>query len=173
MNLNFGLLPEDRQKQGLHLHWSINHNISLPVIDDCTNAIFLSGRKEYDLSNRMKDLLAIKAPSVDTHSGALSGGNQQKVVVGKQLAANTKIIVLDEPTKGVDVGSKAQIYQLMSDLASQGMGILMISSEMPEVMNMSDRIYVMSEGHITKEFMAEGLTQEEILTAAMPQEREG
>ena len=173
MNLNFGLLPEDRQKQGLHLHWSINHNISLPVIEDCTNAIFLSGRKEYDLSNRMKDLLAIKAPSVDTHSGALSGGNQQKVVVGKQLAANTKIIVLDEPTKGVDVGSKAQIYQLMSDLASQGMGILMISSEMPEVMNMSDRIYVMSEGHITKEFMAEGLTQEEILTAAMPQEREG
>ena len=173
MNLNFGLLPEDRQKQGLHLHWSINHNISLPVIDSCTNAIFLSGRKEYDLSNKMKELLAIKAPTVDTHSGALSGGNQQKVVVGKQLAANTKIIVLDEPTKGVDVGSKAQIYQLMSDLASQGMGILMISSEMPEVMNMSDRIYVMSEGHITKEFKAEGLTQEEILTAAMPQEREG
>ena len=173
MNLNFGLLPEDRQKQWLHLHWSINHNISLPVIDDCTNAIFLSGRKEYDLSSKMKELLAIKAPTVDTHSGALSGGNQQKVVVAKQLAANTKIIVLDEPTKGVDVGSKAQIYQLMSDLASQGMGILMISSEMPEVMNMSDRIYVMSEGHITKEFKAEGLTQEEILTAAMPQEREG
>ena len=173
MDMNFGLLPEDRQKQGLHLRWSINHNTSLPVIDECTNGIFLSGKKEYDLSNKMKELLAIKAPSVETHSGALSGGNQQKVVVGKQLAANTRIIVLDEPTKGVDVGSKAQIYQLMSDLASQGMGILMISSEMPEVMNMSDRIYVMSEGHITKEFKAEGLTQEEILTAAMPAEREG
>ena len=171
MNKNMGLLPEDRQKQGLHLHWSINNNISLPIVDSCTNAIFLSGKKEHEISNRLKDLLAIKAPDVETHSGALSGGNQQKVVVAKQLAADTKIIVLDEPTKGVDVGSKAQIYQLMSDLASQGMGILMISSEMPEVMNMSDRIYVMSEGRVTKEFSAEGITQEEILTAAMPSER--
>ena len=173
MNLNFGLLPEDRQKQGLHLKWSINHNNSLPIIDECTNGIFLSSRKEYDISTKMKELLAIKAPSVETPSGALSGGNQQKVVIAKQLAAKSKIIVLDEPTKGVDVGSKAQIYQLMSDLAAQGMGILMISSEMPEVMNMSDRIYVMSEGRITREFLPEGLTQEEILTAAMPAEREG
>ena len=115
----------------------------------------------------MKDLLAIKAPDVETHSGALSGGNQQKVVIAKQLAAESKIIVLDEPTKGVDVGSKAQIYQLMTDMASQGIGILMISSEMPEVMNMSDRIYVMAEGRVTKEFNAKGLTQEEILKAAM------
>ena len=173
MSLNMGLLPEDRQKQGLLLPWSINSNISLPIIDDCTNMIFLSGKKEREVSNRMKNLLAIKAPSVETASGALSGGNQQKVVVGKQLAADTKIIVLDEPTKGVDVGSKAQIYQLMSDLASQGIGIIMISSEMPEVINMSDRIYVMSEGRITKEFNAEGVTQEEILSAAMPVERKG
>lgn len=172
MNLKVGLLPEDRQKQGLHLRWSINHNISLPVIDACTKTIFLSPSKEYDLSAKMKELLAIKAPDVETHSGALSGGNQQKVVVAKQLAAESRIIVLDEPTKGVDVGSKAQIYQLMSDLASQGMGIIMISSEMPEVMNMSDRIYVMSEGRVTKEFNAKGLTQEEILTAAMPVEKE-
>ena len=172
MDLNMGLLPEDRQKQGLHLRWSINHNISLPIIDSCTNMIFLVGSKEYEISQKMKELLAIKAPDVETHSGALSGGNQQKVVIAKQLAAQSKIIVLDEPTKGVDVGSKAQIYQLMSDLASQGMGILMISSEMPEVMNMSDRIYVMSEGRVTKEFDAKGLTQEEILTAAMPSEKE-
>ena len=173
MNNNLGLLPEDRQKQGLHLNWSINHNISLPIIDECTNMIFLAPSKEYKISNEMKDLLAIKAPTVDTHSGALSGGNQQKVVVAKQLAAKSKIIVLDEPTKGVDVGSKAQIYQLMSDLASQGMGILMISSEMPEVMNMSDRIYVMAEGRVTKEFVASPeLTQEEILSAAMPSEKE-
>lgn len=171
MSLNMGLLPEDRQKQGLLLPWSINSNISLPIIDDCTSMIFLSGKKEREVSGRMKDLLAIKAPSVETASGALSGGNQQKVVVGKQLAADTKIIVLDEPTKGVDVGSKAQIYQLMSDLASQGIGIIMISSEMPEVINMSDRIYVMSEGRITKEFNAESVTQEDILSAAMPAER--
>ena len=171
MNNNMGLLPEDRQKQGLLLPWSINNNISLPIIDDCTNMMFLSGKKEHAVSNKMKDLLSIKAPTVETAAGALSGGNQQKVVIGKQLAADTKIIVLDEPTKGVDVGSKAQIYQLMSDLASQGMGILMISSEMPEVMNMSDRIYVMSEGRVTAEFNAEGITQEEILTAAMPVEK--
>lgn len=167
MNKTLGWLPEDRTKQGLHLHWSINHNISLPIIDECTNKGFLSDSKEHEISNKMKDLLAIKAPDVETHSGALSGGNQQKVVIAKQLAAESKIIVLDEPTKGVDVGSKAQIYQLMTDMASQGIGILMISSEMPEVMNMSDRIYVMAEGRVTKEFNAKGLTQEEILKAAM------
>ena len=172
MNLGFGWLPEDRTHQGLHLNWSINHNVSLPIIDRCTNGPFLSGKKELELSNRMKELLAIKAPDVQTHSGALSGGNQQKVVIAKQLAAESKIIVLDEPTKGVDVGSKAQIYQLMSDLASQGIGILMISSEMPEVMNMSDRIYVMCEGRVTREFQAEGLTQEEILKAAMNMDKE-
>lgn len=167
MDMKFGWLPEDRTKQGLHLHWSINHNISLPIIDECTNGGFISEKKEHEISNQMKDLLAIKAPDVETHSGALSGGNQQKVVISKQLAADSRIVVLDEPTKGVDVGSKAQIYQLMNDLVAQGIGILMISSEMPEVMNMSDRIYVMCEGKVTKEFKAEGLTQEEILQAAM------
>ena len=120
----------------------------------------------------MKDLLAIKAPDTDTLTGALSGGNQQKVVVAKQLAANPKLIILDEPTKGVDVGSKAAIYEIMSDLASQGLGILMISSELPEVINMSDRIYVMSEGKVTAEFTdTKGLTQEMILNAAMPQSK--
>ena len=114
----------------------------------------------------------MKAPDSNTHTGALSGGNQQKVVVAKQLAADPKLIILDEPTKGVDVGSKAQIYEIMSDLASQGMGILMISSEMPEVMNMSDRIYVMSEGKVSAEFQAEGLTQDTILKAAMPKSKE-
>ncbi len=167
MDLTLGWLPEDRKKQGLHLNWSINHNISLPIIDKCVNKLFISDAKEHKISNSMKELLAIKAPDVETHSGALSGGNQQKVVIGKQLAAESKIIVLDEPTKGVDVGSKAQIYRLMNDLVAQGIGIVMISSEMPEIMNMSDRIYVMCEGRITKEFPAKGLTQEEILKAAM------
>ena len=171
MDRNLGLLPEDRQKQGLLLPWSINRNISLPILDECTSVMVLSGRKERSVSEKMKELLAIKAPTVETPASALSGGNQQKVVIAKQLASNTRIIILDEPTKGVDVGSKAAIYQLMCDLAEQGMGILMISSEMPEVINMSDRIYVMSEGRVTKEFDAKGVTQQEILTAAMPQER--
>ena len=173
MAKGLGYLPEDRQKDGLLLQWSINHNISLPVMaKECQNGIFVSKSKEYQLSEGMKDLLAIKAPDTDTLTGALSGGNQQKVVVAKQLAANPKMIILDEPTKGVDVGSKAAIYEIMSDLASQGLGILMISSELPEVINMSDRIYVMSEGKVTAEFTdTQNLTQEIILNAAMPQSK--
>lgn len=163
-----GWLPEDRNKQGLHLRWPIKHNISLPIIDETTTYGFLSEKKQQVIAEKMKDLLAIKAPDVETPAGALSGGNAQKVVIGKQLAAESKIIILDEPTKGVDIGSKAQIYRIMSDLASEGIGILMISSEMPEVMNMSDRIYVMCEGRVTKEFTdVKNLSQEEILMAAM------
>ena len=170
MARGLGLLPENRQKEGLLLSWSINHNISLSVLDKCQDGIFINRNKEYTLSNKMKDLLAIKAPTTDTHTGALSGGNQQKVVVAKQLAAEPQLIILDEPTKGVDVGSKAAIYEIMSDLASQGLGILMISSELPEVINMSDRIYVMSEGKVTREFTdTRHLTQDDILHAAMPQ----
>ena len=172
MKKGIGLLPEDRQKQALLLSWSINHNISLSVLEKCLHGIFLNKNKEYNFSDDLKKLLAVKAPDSHTHTGALSGGNQQKVVVAKQLAADPKLIILDEPTKGVDVGSKAQIYEIMSDLAGKGMGILMISSEMPEVMNMSDRIYVMSEGKISAEFDAEGLTQDTILKAAMPKSKE-
>ena len=171
MEIGIGLLPEDRQKQGLLLDWSINRNISLSVLSKCQDGPVLKKSKEYAISERLKELLAIKAPTTDTFTGALSGGNQQKVVVGKQLAADPKLIILDEPTKGVDVGSKAAIYAIMSDLAEQGLGILMISSEMPEVMNMSDRIYVMSEGRITAEFEPAGLTQDVILNAAMPKSK--
>ncbi|MBQ3667705.1 MAG: sugar ABC transporter ATP-binding protein [Clostridia bacterium] len=168
-----GLLPEDRQKQGLLLPWSICRNISLPILRKCSKAgIFVSNAAEERIGNEQKELLSIKAPTIETSSGSLSGGNQQKVVISKQLAASSHIIILDEPTKGVDIGSKAAIYQLMAELTKQGIGILMISSEMPEVMNMSDRIYVMSEGRITKEFTdVRHLTQQEILSAAMPQER--
>ena len=173
MAAGIGLLPEDRQKQGLLLPWSICRNISLPILEKCAKlGIFVSADKEERIAERQKELLSIKAPTIEAPSGALSGGNQQKVVISKQLAASSRIIILDEPTKGVDIGSKAAIYQLMAELAGQGIAILMISSEMPEVMNMSDRIYVMSEGHVTKEFThVKELTQQEILEAAMPQER--
>ena len=173
MASGIGLLPEDRQKQGLLLPWSICRNISLPILSKCSSAgVFISKAKEERIANRQKELLGIKAPTIETSAGSLSGGNQQKVVISKQLAASSRIIILDEPTKGVDIGSKAAIYQLMAELTAQGIGILMISSEMPEVMNMSDRIYVMSEGHITREFTnVKNLTQQQILEAAMPQER--
>ena len=172
MRKGIGLLPEDRQKQALLLSWSINYNISLSVLEKCVYGIFLNKNREYAQSDELKNLLAVKAPDSHTPTGALSGGNQQKVVVAKQLAADPKLIILDEPTKGVDVGSKAQIYEIMSDLASKGMAILMISSEMPEVINMSDRIYVMSEGKISEEFNAKGVTQDVILKAAMPKSKE-
>lgn len=171
MNMNLGLLPEDRQKQGLLLPWPIKWNITLPIIDDLTSARALSSKKETAVAETHKESLSIKAPTTETHAEALSGGNQQKVVIAKQMVFDTNVIILDEPTKGVDVGSKAAIYRQMSDLAAKGTGILMISSEMPEVINMSDRIYVMSEGRITAEFPAEGVTQQQILTAAMPVER--
>lgn len=172
MEKGLGLLPEDRQRSGLLMSWSINRNITLPTLQKCRNAIFLSGKKEHGISNVLKALLNIKANDVEAAADSLSGGNQQKVVVAKQLAIDPKIIILDEPTKGVDVGSKAAIYQIMSDLVARGIGILMISSEMPEVINMSDRVYVMCEGRMTAEFDAEGLTQASILEAAMPQSKE-
>jgi len=164
-----GLLPEDRQSDGLLLPWSINYNVTLPVLDRLRRAIFISNGKERALSTDLKQRLMIKANDVDAAAESLSGGNQQKVVVAKQLAADPMLIILDEPTKGVDVGSKAAIYEIMSELAGRGIGILMVSSEMPEILNMSDRVYVMRGGRISAEFAAKGLKQERVLAAAVPE----
>ena len=171
-----------RQHRQLNKYTSSNYRWMLMqpfiAIDQTSMAVMIENQitdmKEIarELPMLLMELLAIKAPDTDTHTGALSGGNQQKVVVAKQLAAEPQVIILDEPTKGVDVGSKAAIYEIMSDLASQGLGILMISSELPEVINMSDRIYVMSEGKVAKEFTdTKSLTQDDILHAAMPQSK--
>ncbi|MDR2505211.1 MAG: sugar ABC transporter ATP-binding protein [Oscillospiraceae bacterium] len=168
MSLGVGLLPEDRQLQGLLMNWSIERNITLPTLKQCARGAFVSSAKEYAMADNLKTRLNIKANDVKTNAEALSGGNQQKVVVAKQLAVQPKILILDEPTKGVDVGSKAAIYEIMSNLAAQGMGILMVSSEMPEVINMADRIYVMREGRISAHFSAKGITQNQILEAAVP-----
>jgi len=171
MALGLSLLPEDRHKEALFLPWSIQDNISLPILNQMQRGPFIAKDKEQAVGEKYFEMLKIRAPGVNTPTDALSGGNQQKVVIAKQLAAQAKVIILDEPTKGVDVGSKAQIYEIMSELAAQGIGILMISSEMPEVINMSDRIYVMSEGRMRAEFAADQVTQQEILNAAMPAER--
>lgn len=168
MNLGISLLPEDRQIQGLLLDWSIKRNISMPSLDKCKAGIFLSDNKETSLAEKYKEMLRIKTPNVGVPASSLSGGNQQKVVIGKLLGTDPHLLILDEPTKGVDVGSKAAIYEIMSDLAAQGIGILMISSEMPEVINMSDRIYVMREGRMSFEFREKGVEQTAILEAAMP-----
>ncbi len=167
MELGIGYLPEDRQKNGLVLPMTISENITLPTLDKYANKGWLSPPLEHETSESFFKLLNVKAAGIFDKVYSLSGGNQQKVVVAKLLAAKLKIIILDEPTKGVDVGAKAAIHGIMSDLASQGFGIIMISSELPEVLGMSDNIVVMREGRITMSFSREEATQEKILEAAV------
>jgi rhamnose transport system ATP-binding protein len=168
MKLGIGYLPEDRQKQGLILDWSIGKNITLATIEDISNKGWLQQKKEAEISKRLSEKVQVKATSIFDLASSLSGGNQQKVVVAKLLAADLKLIIMDEPTKGVDVGAKSAIYEIMSDLACQGYGVIMISSEMPEILGMSDRIVAMKEGRITAVFENnQHVTQEKILEASM------
>jgi rhamnose transport system ATP-binding protein len=168
---SIGMLPEDRQKQGLFLPWSINRNITLPTIHRYARRQLIRPKLEQAESRKYFDLLKVRAVSVETPAASLSGGNQQKVVIGKLLSGNSRILIMDEPTKGVDVGSKAQIYEVMCDLAAQGFGILMISSELPEVINMCDRIVVMREGRVSATIPKREATQESVLAAALPTEK--
>lgn len=167
ISYGIGYLPEDRLEQGLFLPLSINDNITVSIIDQLTNRGWLNPSREYEISNKMLELLKIKAPGIFHPVSSLSGGNQQKVVVAKLLAARLKILIMDEPTKGVDVGAKAAIHQIMSDLAAEGLGIIMISSEMPEVLGMSDNVVVMHEGRITATFSRAEATQEKLMEAAV------
>lgn len=167
MNLGIGYLPEDRQKQGLVLEWEISKNITLSSLEKFAKHKWLDCNKEGEVAKALCEKVNVKANSIFDLVSSLSGGNQQKVIVAKLLTADLKIIILDEPTKGVDVGAKSAIHEIMSDLACQGYGIIMISSEMPEVLGMSDRIVVMREGRVTAIFDRENATQEAILEAAM------
>lgn len=167
MNLGIGYLPEDRQRQGLILDWGIGQNITLPTIAEIATNGFLNLKKEAEISKTLSEKVHVKAKSIYDLASSLSGGNQQKVVVAKILAKELKLIIMDEPTKGVDVGAKSAIYEIMTDLALKGYGIIMISSEMPEILGMSDRIVVMREGRISTIFDNAGITQEMILEAAM------
>ena len=171
MGLGIGLLPEDRQKQGLLLPWSIGRNITLPSLYRFAKRRLLLAAAEHKEADRLKRLMDIRAASIHDTADSLSGGNQQKLVVSKLLCCQTKILIMDEPTKGVDVGSKAQIYGIMCDLAAQGFGILMVSSEMPEVINMSDNIIVMRQGRVSARLTREEATQEAVLNAALPTSR--
>ncbi|MBQ4156995.1 MAG: sugar ABC transporter ATP-binding protein [Clostridia bacterium] len=171
MKLGIGLLPEDRQKQGLFLPWSIKDNVTLPSIDRLKNGLFRNFFLEYREAEKYKNALRIRATGVYDTAASLSGGNQQKVVVSKLLLSKSKILIMDEPTKGVDVGSKAQIYEIMRDLTEKGYGILMISSELPEVINMSHNIVVIREGRVSCIIPQAEATQENVLAAGMPLEK--
>lgn len=161
------LAPEDRKKDGLCTKLSIRHNLTLPNLDIVCNKLgVVDSKKEDALCQKAVVDLKIKTPSVEADSGNLSGGNQQKVVVGKWLARNSRVVIFDEPTRGIDVGAKVEIYNLMNELKKQGIAVMFVSSEMPEVMGIADRIIVMCDGRITGEVMARDTTQNEILTLA-------
>lgn len=161
------LAPEDRKKDGLCTKLSIRHNLALPNLDIVCNKFGVVNRKKEEmLCGKAVENLKIKTPNVEIDSGNLSGGNQQKVVVGKWLARDSRVVIFDEPTRGIDVGAKVEIYHLMNDLKKQGIAVVFVSSEMPEVMGIADRIIVMCDGRITGEVMAKETTQNEILTLA-------
>ena len=173
LELGIGCLPEDRQAEGLVLPWEITRNITLPSLKQFSRLSWLDEEREHAASGELATKLDVRAPSVFTLASALSGGNQQKVVFAKALSRHLKVIILDEPTKGVDVAAKAAIYEIIGDLAEEGYGVIMVSSEMPEVLGMSDRIVVMKEGHVTARLVTRETTQEEILNAAMVVETPG
>jgi len=162
-----GFLPEDRLKQGLVLRWEIAKNITLPALKKFLRYGMVDIVKENREAGELAGRLGIKAVSVHDKVSTLSGGNQQKVIVSKMLTGNMKLIILDEPTKGVDVGAKTAIYEIMNELAKDGYGIIMVSSEMPEVLGMSDRIVVMRDGRVTAVFDTKDADQAKILKAAM------
>lgn len=162
INNKICLITEDRKKQGLCLPLSVEDNITMTML----NKSILDKKKMKEISMKYKDLLKIKTHNLDTIAGTLSGGNQQKIVIAKWLNTNSDIFIFDEPTKGIDVGAKSEIYNLMNDLVKEGKSIIMISSEMPELLAMSDRVYVMCEGRITGELSKEDCTQEKIMELA-------
>lgn len=168
MDAGIGYLPEDRQKQGLILDWGLGDNVTLATLEKFTKHTIINRKAERQRAKELLEEVKTKALSVFDKASSLSGGNQQKVIVAKVLNSDLKVIILDEPTKGVDVGAKAQIYEIMSDLAAKGYAVIMISSEMPEVLGMADTILVMKEGRVSKIFTeCENVTQEQILEAAM------
>ena len=166
VGLGIGLIPEDRKRQGIILRYSIKWNICLPSLAIISKTLFINQRKENDMAKEQEKKLKIKTPSLNQQVGNLSGGNQQKVVVAKWLARHCKVLIMDEPTRGIDVGAKQEIYALMHELAKSGIAIIMISSEMEEVMGITDRIIVLREGDFATEIKREEYSQERILSYA-------
>ncbi len=159
-------VPEERQSQGVVLEFPIYQNIGLPQLDKINSGGLLNKDAEYGLADEYAKRLRVKAPNWYESVENLSGGNQQKVVIGKWLATLPKVIILDEPTKGIDIGSKAAVHEFMSELTTLGLSVIMVSSELPEVMGMADRIIVMREGLIVDEFARHEFTAEKLVSAA-------
>ena len=169
VKLGIGLIPEDRKQQGLLLDLPIFTNISMATMRDISHFTVVNSRAEKENVNRLVEAVTIKTPSIAQMVRNLSGGNQQKVVLAKWLAANCKVLIFDEPTRGIDVGARHEIYKLMNELCRQGIAIVMISSDMEEILGMSDRIMVLCEGHQAGILEREAFSQETILSLASGQ----
>ena len=163
------LIPEDRKRTGLVLDMPIVENISLADLKRYSRAMLIVGGREQKVAEEQRQSLKIKTPSIETETITLSGGNQQKVVLGKWLSMRPKVIILDEPTRGIDVGAKAEIYEIMRALADSGVAILMISSDMEEVIGVSDRIAVMHEGRVSGFLEREDFSEHNVLMLAVGQ----
>ena len=167
MKFGIALVPEDRKQEGLYKVQSVRFNSTIEVLKSFIKGIWVDADKEEEITRQYIEMMDTKTPSQEQLIGNLSGGNQQKVMIGRWLATAPKILILDEPTRGVDVGAKSEIYAIMNELVKKGMSIIMISSELPEILNMSDRVYVMCNGRITGCFSHEEcVTQEQIMKLA-------
>ncbi|CAM3185636.1 sugar ABC transporter ATP-binding protein [Stackebrandtia soli] len=159
-------VPEDRRRQGLLVDLSVGRNIALVLRRRLAAWGLIARHREDALAARWSRTLQIKARDLDVEAGTLSGGNQQKAVIAKWMATKPRLLIIDEPTRGIDVGTKTEVHRLLDQLAQEGLAILMISSELPEVLGMSDRVYVMSEGRVTRELRRDEATSETVMTAA-------
>ncbi|MBQ6503468.1 MAG: sugar ABC transporter ATP-binding protein [Flexilinea sp.] len=166
MAAGISLVPENRKVEGLYHVQSVSFNSTIEVLKEFINHLRVDGKKERAITQEFIDKMKTKTPSLEQTVTNLSGGNQQKVMIGRWLATKPRILILDEPTRGVDVGAKAEIYDIMNELTKQGVSIIMISSELPEIINMSDRVYVMYEGNITGCINWQDLSQEAIMKLA-------
>lgn len=162
------LVPEDRKKDGLILELDVCTNLCITTLEKLEQVMLISKQREQTLAEKYISELRIKTPSRKETVRNLSGGNQQKIVIGKWLAKHPKILLLDEPTRGIDIGAKNEIYRLIHDLAKTGMGIVVVSSELPEILAVSDRVLVMSEGRLTADIPIKSASEDSILKAAIP-----
>lgn len=160
------LVPEDRKRLGASMHMTIRENVTLAILKKISKAAFVNKRTENKIVKEMTEDLKIKTPSSEQLIRNLSGGNQQKVILAKWLVTSPDIIIFDEPTRGIDVGAKQEIYAIMDDLKQQGKAIIMISSDMEELLGMSDRIIVLNKGKVTGHLSKEEFTQDRVLLFA-------
>jgi len=163
------LVSEDRRRYGLILEESIGFNLSLSSLSSLTRGPLIDPHAEFTRNDAQFRSLRVKAPSLESVAGKLSGGNQQKVVLGKALMTEPRVVFLDEPTRGIDVGAKVEIYELINQLTAAGRAVVLVSSELPELLGMSDRILMLHEGRIAGEFTKAEATPERLLAAAMGQ----